>query len=149
MGGAADVAGPLLVEVPPHDRCAADAGRVAAGAGGREVVQLGGPARWSVFGVAVGVAVAVIVQGRHELVVTAGTFHGYPALEDVTSNQVLAVDVLQHWWGRNVHVTVVGGKSLPLPVMTWRICPDADFDAQFRDLRLALGMSPDPLPDVG
>jgi hypothetical protein len=108
-----------------------------------------GPARWAVFGISAGVAVTLVIQGRRELVVTAGVFHGYPSLEDVTSNQVLGVEVLQHWWGSNVHVVVVGGASMPLPVMTWRFWPDAGFDDQVRGLRLALGMSPDPLPDVG
>jgi hypothetical protein len=108
-----------------------------------------GPARWAVFGVAVGVAFAVVVLGRRELVVTAGTFHGYPALDEVTSNQILGIDLVQHWWGRNVHLTVIGGHSTPVPIMSWRIWPDADFEEQMRGLRLALGMPADPPPDIG
>jgi len=106
------------------------------------------PARWVLFGMWVGIAAAILVIGRREVVVTAGVFHASGGLDGVTSSQVLGVVPVVNWWGRRVRIETIGRKPSPVPIVSWRIWPEPAFDDQVSGLRLALGMPADPVSDV-
>jgi hypothetical protein len=108
--------------------------------------------RSALVGVALGVVVGLVVGwGRSAVEVVAGRFEskGLARLRGLTSNQVLGVEVLNGWWGAQASVLPIQGRDIRLPVVSWRIWPNRDFEDQVRGLRLALGMPADPPGEPG